>query len=237
MLKITRVLAWTIIILGILLAHATAWAAPADGQNLFEKRCSACHKLPDPDQPPPQGWAEQLNLMAPLARLKPTQKQSILDYLQTHSQQASMDAALDEDRVLFDDKCGHCHTLDRVLLSPLRGESLSHVINRMQSRSGTDWLSDQDVERVLSYLDTVPRGTTSTAPLSTDATPADIFSARCSACHTLERIFQKLGENSNAADFWSHTVSRMRGKAPQWMSETEAGEILKYLQFISTTQQ
>ena len=217
--------------------NATVSAAPADGKSLFEKRCSACHKLPDPGQPPPKGWAEQLELMAPLARLKTDQKQSVLEYLQSHSQQAAMDAALDEDRAFFEDKCGRCHTTTRVLLSPLEGESLRHVVNRMQSRSGTDWLSDQDVERVLAYLETAPHETASTAPLSGDATPADIFSARCSACHTLERIVLQLGDNSTVADFWSHTVSRMRGKAPQWMSETEAGEILEYLQFISTTQQ
>jgi len=236
-MKFIRTLVWILIIQGIAVAQATVWAAPADGQSLFEKRCSACHKLPDPGRPPPQGWAEQLELMAPLARLKTDQKRSVLDYLQTHSQQASMDAALEEDRAFFEEKCSRCHTTDRVLLSPLRGEALSHVINRMQSRSGTDWLSDQEVERVLSYLAIAPRDTASTAPLSNDAAPADIFSARCSACHTLERIFQKLGDNSNTADFWSHTVSRMRGKAPQWMTETEAGEILEYLRSASTMQQ
>ncbi|MEE8426944.1 MAG: cytochrome c [Woeseiaceae bacterium] len=203
------------------------------GQNLFEKRCTACHKLPDPGQPPPQGWAEQLDLMAPLARLKKDQKQSVLDYLMSHSQQASMTAALDEDRVVFETKCSRCHTVDRVLLSPLQGESLRHVVNRMQSRSGTDWLSDRDVERVLSYLGTISHETSTSAATNGKTAPAEIFALRCSGCHTLERVFLNLSEAENVEDFWSHTVSRMRGKAPQWMSEADAAEILDYLRSLN----
>ena len=237
MLRVIKLLLWCIIFQGVIVANSTAWVAAADGQSLFEKRCSACHKLPDPSQPPPEGWAERLELMAPLARLKKDQKQSVLDYLLSHSQQAAMAAALDEDRKLFEDKCSRCHTLDRVLLSPLRGESLRHVVNRMQSRSGTDWLSDQDVERVLTYLDTAPREATRPDPLGGDASPAEIFDVRCSVCHTLERIFQKLGDDAEGPTAWSHTVSRMREKAPQWMTETEAGQILEYLQAARRAQQ
>lgn len=237
MLQIVRILIWSIIFQGILAAHSTVWAATADGQSLFEKRCAACHKLPDLSQPPPIGWAEQLELMAPLARLKENQKQEVLDYLLSHSQQAAMDASLDENRLLFEEKCSRCHTVDRVLISPLRGESLRHVVNRMQGRSGTDWLSDREVEQVLAYLSEASREAVPFASLSSDSTPSEIFAARCSACHTLERIFLKLGEDTNAADFWSHTVSRMRGKAPQWLSEAEAGEILEYLRSINAMQQ
>ncbi len=229
MSKIIWILIWSVFIHGLTVIHAPAWAATVDGQGLFEKRCSACHKLPDPGQPPPQGWAEQLDLMAPLARLKTDQKQSVLDYLQTHSKQASMKAALDEDREFFEEKCGQCHTTNRILLSELHGDSLRHVVSRMQSRSGTDWLSDEDVQRVLDYLESESREASATAQLNNDATSADIFAARCSACHTLERVFKNLDEKSDPADFWSHTVSRMRGKAPQWMSDVEADEILEFL--------
>ena len=82
---------------------------------------------------------------------------------------------------------------------------------------------------VLAYLDSATREVVPSAPLSGDTKPAEIFAARCSACHTLERIFQRLGEDTNVAGFWSHTVSRMRDKAPQWLSEGEAVEILEYL--------
>lgn len=237
MLRVIKILLWCVVFQGVTVALSAAWAAAPEGQSLFEKRCSACHKLPDPGQPPPKGWAEQLELMAPLARLKKDQKQSVLDYLTSHSQQAAMESALDEDRMLFESKCSRCHTLNRVLLMPLRGESLKHVVNRMQSRSGTDWLSDEDVERVLAYLETVPGEAAQPEPLGSAASPAEIFDARCSACHTLERIFRKLGDDTEGPAAWSHTVSRMREKAPQWMTEAEAGQILEYLQAASRAPQ
>lgn len=237
MSRVVKILLYCIVTYGASVSVSTASADADAGQNLFEKRCSACHKLPDPGQPPSKGWTAQLELMAPLARLKKDQKQSVLDYLTSHSQQKAMMAALDEDRLLFETKCSRCHTLDRVLLMPLERESLRHVVNRMQSRSGTDWLSDQDVERVLAYLGAVQRGPDQSVQLDSTATPADIFALRCSGCHTLERVFLSLDETENVEDFWSHTVSRMRGKAPQWMSESEAGQILEYLRSVSPVQQ
>lgn len=236
MLRTVKILAWSIVFQGVIAAYSTGWAADIDGQNLFEKRCAVCHKLPDPGQPPPVGWEQQLELMAPLARLEDRQKQEILDYLLSHSRQAIMDASVEEDRLLFEEKCGHCHTVDRVLLSSLTGESLRHVVNRMQSRSGTDWLSDQEIEQVLAYLSELPRETVQSAPFPDSTTPDQIFAVRCSACHTLERVYQRLGEAPDLADYWSHTVSRMRGKAPQWMSESEAGQILEYLRSINPAQ-
>ncbi len=214
---------------GCLALASVAWTAEPAGQSLFEKRCVACHKLPDPGQAPSIGWEQQLELMAPLARLKKGQKQEVLDYLLSHTRDAAMTAALDEDRILFEEKCSLCHSLDRIFLEPLEGEDLQHVVSRMQSRSGTDWLSDQEVERVLAYLAEAPRDIPS-ATFGDDASPAQIFAVRCSACHTLERVFQNLDESADPAEFWSHTVSRMRGKSPQWMSESEASEILAYLQ-------
>ena len=174
--------------------------------------------------------------MAPLARLKTDQKQAVLDYLISHSQDAAMVASLDEDRELFENKCSRCHSTARILLSPIAGDSLRHVVNRMQSRSGTDWLSDQDVEQVLAYLEKVSREIPPPDPLNGDATASEIFAARGSACHSLERIFTKIGDETNPTEFWSHTVSRMRGKSPEWLSETEADEILRYLQSASASQ-
>ncbi len=221
-----------IILPGLLALSAAAWSAdPAVGQGLFEKRCVACHKLPDPGQPPSNGWAQQLDLMAPLARLKKGQKEEVLGYLLSHTRDAAMTAALDEDRMLFEEKCSLCHSLDRIFLQPLEGEDLQHVVSRMQSRSGTDWLSDQEVERVLAYLSEA-REPPPSVSLDHGETPVQIFAVRCSACHTLERIFANLDEAEDPAEFWSHTVSRMRGKSPQWMSESEASEILAYLQSV-----
>lgn len=217
---------------GLLIAFSTAWSAGKTGQELFEKRCVACHKLPDPALPPAVGWEQQLEAMGALGRLKKGQKEEVLAYLLSHTRAAAMNASLDEDRVLFEEKCSRCHSLDRIFLEPLQGEALQHVVSRMQSKSGTDWLSNEEVERVLAYLTSAPREATPAVELAGNATPEQIFAVRCSGCHSLERIFSKLGESADTTDFWSHTVSRMRGKAPQWMPESEADQILEYLQSI-----
>jgi len=225
----------SILLVGLLMFVSTAWSAEMDGRNLFEKRCAACHKLPDPGQPPATGWAQQLELMAPLARLKKEQKQDVLDYLLSHTRSESMTAALDEDRAFLAEKCAHCHTLERIFLSRLRGDDLQHVVSRMQNRSGTDWLSDNDVDRVLGYLNRAPDTAIPAVQIDATSSAEEIFSARCSACHTLERIFDNLDSSENSEEFWSHTVSRMRGKAPQWMGESEADKILDYLRSVSAS--
>ena len=107
----------------------------------------------------------------------------------------------------------------------------------MQSRSGTDWLSDRDVERVLSYLGTISHDTSLSTTTNGKTAPTELFALRFSGCHTLERVFLSLSKAENVEDFWSHTVSRVRGKAPQWMSEADAGEILNYLRSLTPVPQ
>ena len=211
------------------LASVPAWSQLDEGQALFEVRCAACHDLPNPAEAPPEGWSEQLELMAPLARLKPDQQQDVLAYLLEHTQQSVNMAALEEDRLFFEEKCSRCHSLQRIFLEPLTDESRRHVVARMQARSGTDWLSDEDVGRVLNYLAVATTEIKPPEPLSADANASEIFEARCTGCHTLERIFTRSVDNQDGGLAWDHVVGRMRGKAPQWMTDTEAQRILEYL--------
>lgn len=220
----------------LLLANSTAWPAERDGKSLFEKRCIACHALPNLDEPPPEGWEQRLEAMAPLARLKTDQKEDVLQYILAHTQQSTRSAAFLEDKLLFEEKCSGCHTLDRIFLEPLTAESRRHVILNMQERSGTGWLSDEDVERILVYLDAAVAEASAkyfaeaVTPLTADATAEKIFRTRCSACHSLERVYAMLGENEGGQNLaFTHTVSRMRDKAPQWMTESEAVKIIEYL--------
>ncbi len=217
------------------LASVPTWAQIDEGQALFEVRCAACHDLPNPAEPPPTGWSEQLELMAPLARLKPAQQQDVLVYLLEHTQQSVNMAALEEDRSFFEEKCSRCHSLERIFLEPLTDESRGHVVARMQARSGTDWLSDEDVRRVLNYLAVATPEIEPPEPLNADASTSEIFEVRCTGCHTLERIFTRSVDSQDDALAWDHVVGRMRGKAPQWMTDTEAHRILEYLQDVMSS--
>ena len=224
----------------LLLTNSLAWSAEQDGKSLFEKRCMACHQLPNPDEPPPEGWEQRLQGMAPLARLKEDQKEDVLEYLLAHSQQSARAAALQKDKLLFEEKCSGCHTLDRVFLEPLTAESRRHVVKNMQELIGTGWITDEDVENILVYLDAaVAEGSAKYAAqaaesLTANATVETIFRTRCSACHSLERVYAMLGKNEESQNLaYTHTVSRMRNKAPQWMTDEEAAEIINYLRSLN----
>ena len=104
----------------------------------------------------------------------------------------------------------------------------------MQARSGTDWLSDEDVERVLNYLTAATTEIEPPEPLSTDASSREIFEVRRTGCHSLERIFTRPVDSQEDSLAWDHVGGRMRGKAPQWMTDTEAQTILEYLQDVLT---
>jgi len=230
--EIVHAICGIVFFVALTLANVPAWSQLDEGQALFEVRCAACHDLPNPAEPPPEGWSEQLELMAPLARLKPPQQQDVLAYLLEHTQQSVNMAALEEDRSFFEEKCSRCHSLERIFLEPLTDESRRHVVARMQARSGTDWLSDEDVGRVLNYLAVATTEIKPPEPLSADASAGEIFEVRCTGCHTLERIFTRSVDSQDGGLAWDHVVGRMRGKAPQWMTDTEAQRILEYLQDV-----
>jgi len=213
---------------------ATAVPAGPDGEKLFQKRCAACHKLPDPTVAPPDGWPARVARMGKFAQLKPEQQQAVLDYILAHSQTKTTQASLQQDRELFEAKCSRCHTLDRIFLEPLSGEALQHVVESMQQKAGPEWLSDADVGKILGYLATARGEPRQASPLGADVSEADIFRARCTACHNLERIKLLAAQASSDNALWSHVVARMRQKAPQWISEEEAQSILHYLQTAET---
>lgn len=222
------------ICLGLVLAVPAAGSTSDDGQVLFEKRCVACHQLPDIDNPPPEGWEKRLQLMAPLAKLKAAQQEAVLGYLTTHQHDTVTSASLEEDKAFFEQKCSGCHTLDRIFLEPLTEESMRHVVQRVRAMTGTDWISDEDVERVMNYLYSAKRDVPTPPTLAADASAEEIFTARCKACHTMERIVTHLDPNDERVMDWSHVVGRMRGKAPQWITDAESRQIIDYLQSLST---
>ncbi len=213
------------------LLSVPAYSALDEGEALFTKRCGTCHKLPDPNRSPKEGWAKRLDMMAPMAGLKKEQKKDVLEYLVYHSRDMEQETALAEDRAFFETKCSYCHSVDRVFLVPFSDENRRHVVERMQNRAGSDWISDADAERILSYLAKATVGVPAPERLS-GRSGQEILRARCTVCHTLERIFLELDEHPSDSELWTHIVSRMRGKAPQWISEYEAQSIIDYLQTL-----
>ncbi|TCK17167.1 quinohemoprotein amine dehydrogenase alpha subunit-like protein [Thiogranum longum] len=240
MRRIQNRLAWVLLLFG-LCAEMLSWSALAaqDGEKIYEDRCGMCHELPDPDKPPPEGkghWKERLDLMAPNAGLSGKEKAAVLEFLQNHEKGASSMVSFAQEQQVFEKKCSLCHTIDRVFRIPLTDESRAHIVKRMQERA-QDWITNDEAHEILEYLGKVGNKAPGEIPRAGPASeneagdgPAALFRHRCSACHTLERVYLKLEEDPATA--WMHIVSRMQKKSPDWLTSKEAQKIAEYLKTL-----
>jgi len=213
--------------------------AGQDGQKIYEDRCGMCHDLPDPNKPPPEGkghWKERLDQMAPNAGLSRKEKAAVLAFLQSHEKGASNMVSFAQEKQLFEKKCSLCHTIDRVFRIPLTDESRAHIIKRMQERA-PDWITGEQAKEIMEYLsqagDKTPEHTPRAGPGKGEKAgdgAAALFRQRCSACHTLERVYLKLEKDPATA--WMHIASRMQKKAPEWLTNDEARKIAEYLKTL-----
>ena len=213
-----------------LLGVNIAWAND-EGEKTFKKRCGQCHALPSPEKLSSEEWVLRLEMMAPMAGLKKKQKSEVLSFLQSHSKKASTLVSMSRERKLFEDKCSLCHSSQRVFLEPLTPESRRHIVLRMQERA-SDWISPQEAERILAYLDQGAPGIKKPKKKKINGGTDAVFRERCTGCHSLERIYLELEEHKQLAGKsagWMHIVKRMREKAPDWMTSKEAEKIVKYL--------
>ena len=205
----------------------------AIGEDLYKKRCALCHALPDPAHVPPEGWEKRMEMMAPLAKLKKNQKAEVLQYLQDHIKTEIMEAVAMGDQALVEEKCSTCHTLGRVALESFDGDDGRHVLERMQSYAGTDLISEEQMNLILSYLQN-KNDLVGLSPPVEGATPAQIFRVRCSACHALERVINLIGADKPSDESWVHIVSRMQSKAPEWITPEESELLLTYIQSLES---
>ena len=172
-----------------------------------------------------------MDAMAPLARLKKKQKVEVLQYLQDHIKQETIEAITMSDKVLVEEKCSTCHSLGRVALESFDGEAGEHVLERMQDYAGSEFISDEEIKRVLYYLQNEKNIAEIVPPVDGDS-PDDIFRVRCSACHTLERVIKLISGEKTSDESWVHIISRMQSKAPDWISPAESEALLYYIQSL-----
>jgi len=213
----------------LLLGPMSVCLADNPGKALFEERCQRCHDLPNPGEPPEMGWEARLQLMAKVAKLTPAQKDEVLSYLQSHSLAAEKTVSVADEKRLFESKCSLCHTLDRIFLIPLDDESRQHIVKRMRDKA-PGWITQEESDLILDYLRRMPPDERDSK--ATDKAD-DIFRERCSACHSLERVYSRLAAGD--ASSWSHIVQRMQSKAPQWLSKEDADMVVEYLRSIVST--
>jgi len=231
-MRVCATVNYLIVIVILIYSQATFSSDDDRGKALFEKRCHNCHGLPDPSKPPEGGWENRLEKMAKLARLKKSQKAEVLAFLQRHSQDESIKKVVADDQRLLTQKCTVCHTLGRIELEKFDGDTGKHILDRMQSFAGTDKITNDDLSRVLSYLQGKP-GLPKPQRIKT-SDPAELFRARCTACHSLERIFRRVRAEGTTDATWLHIISRMKDKAPDWITDNESEQLLDYLKSLKS---
>jgi mono/diheme cytochrome c family protein len=115
---------------------------------------------------------------------------------------ASMKAA----KVVFERACGVCHGLERPLSKTFDKAGWEKTVERMHDNGAEVTAAER--AQVVAYLLT-----------------KNTFEAKCSACHGIDR---PLGKNKSAAD-WLATVTRMAGKKPGHVSDSEIADVAAYL--------
>ena len=212
-----------------LLAASPEARAESLGERVYKERCGQCHPHPDPKKLTPEQWAKQLEIVAPLAELNAKEKAAVLEFLQSHTRQKVQAVSMAEEKRLFEEKCSLCHSLERVFLVPLTDESRRHIVFRMREHD-PNWISEEEARLILDYLSRVPPQARALRKKEPAGSPQALFRQRCSACHSLERVYLQLDEHRALS--WAHVVKRMQEKAPQWLTDQEAEQILQYLQTL-----
>jgi len=135
-----------------------------------------------------------------------------------------------EEQRFFEEKCGSCHPSERIFLVDLNPDQRRHVVLRMRERleAGSKWLSDEEVERILGYVDTRADSGQAVQPDRLEDGKA-LFRERCKGCHELDRIYQQVVTERENPYAWMHVVTRMQAKNPEWINEQEAKLIVDYL--------
>jgi mono/diheme cytochrome c family protein len=136
-----------------------------------------------------------------------------------------------EEQRFFEEKCGSCHPSERIFLVDLTPDQRRHVVLRMRERleAGSRWLSDEEVDRVLSYVDATAGTGQAVQPERLEDGKA-LFRERCKGCHELDRVYQQVKVERENPYAWMHVVTRMQAKNQEWISEAEAKLIVEYLQ-------
>jgi ferredoxin-NADP reductase len=105
--------------------------------ELMQKRCSKCHNLDRVvgARKDAQGWVETVDRMRqiPGAGISEAEAQTIVSFLasQVQPKGSGRDASLEVARALVDQRCGRCHSLDRVYKAVETPDEWREIVTRM----------------------------------------------------------------------------------------------------------
>jgi len=106
----------------------------------------------------------------------------------------------------FQAKCGLCHPLKDALNETKSRDDWEITVAMMKSNGAV--LTDEESAVIVDYLST-----------------KSLFETKCSVCHKIQRPLSK----SKDMNGWKATVTRMSGKRPGHLTETEIEQIVAHL--------
>lgn len=213
-----------IVLASVLLAPAMA---TAEIETLdLERRCGQCHDVSGADRLKSEDWLTRLEELGPLEGLNQKQRTEVVGFLRYHGWEVNQIVAMASERHLFEEKCGLCHSVERVFVKTLSPDQIATTVERMRQRE-PEWISRQDADTITAFIRAGARGVPRPVHDAIDGSPADVFRDRCAGCHPLERAYLYL--ETELEPHWPLLVKRMQVKAPDWISDAEADQIVDYL--------
>jgi ferredoxin-NADP reductase len=128
--------------------------------ELMQKRCSKCHNLDRVvgARKDTQGWIATVDRMRsmPGAGISETDAQTIVSYLvsQVRPKVSATDARTEVARALVDQRCGRCHSLDRVYKEVETPDQWRETVSRMVAYAddSTGALLPGEYQQIIDYL-------------------------------------------------------------------------------------
>ena len=130
----------------------------ADGQAVFQKQCSRCHKLPEPQKWTAQQWDMLIDVMQLImaqrgvSQLTDQEKGQVLAYLKQEALQAESEQ-VSRAKDIFVSRCALCHQLpEPSMLRPKQWGLIMKVMQQRMQQANVPQLNDQEFELILKYL-------------------------------------------------------------------------------------
>jgi len=128
--------------------------------DLMQKRCSKCHNLDRVvgARKDAQGWVTTVNRMRAItgSGISEAEAQTIISYLASQNQPRGSEAAakMEVARALVDQRCGRCHSLDRVYKTVQTAEQWRATVTRMveYAAGSAGALQRGEDQQIIDYL-------------------------------------------------------------------------------------
>ncbi|MDH3647986.1 MAG: hypothetical protein OER80_14600 [Gammaproteobacteria bacterium] len=224
-MKTSRLILTGIAVMLCLSANAKSHKLNLDALEL-ERSCGNCHDVSSPGGLNGDDWLARMKAMGPLEDLSNKQRSEVVGFLNHHGWEVNQILSRTKERYLFEEKCGLCHAVERAFIKQTTEEDFRAMVVRMRERA-PQWISEDDVDTIVNYVASGARGVSRPEHNEITGGPAEVFRGRCAGCHPLERTYLYLETTLDPA--WPLLVKRMQLKAPEWISDEEAEQVVEYL--------